>query len=145
MGARGKDLVDKFVVMHSGNVSATPRTDNPVRATTYLRDLDDLAVPIIGASARLRWRSTTRRGRLDADKIQSAPLPATRGAAAIAPASASVHYVGLARGLSGFVVPSRLYGILAAGKPVIVAADADSETARLVEEVARGRAPPRPS
>ena len=38
---------------------------------------------------------------------------------------ADVHFVGLARGLSGYVVPSRLYGILAAGRPVIVAADAD--------------------
>ena len=37
--------------------------------------------------------------------------------------TAHIHYVGLATGLSGFVVPSRLYGILAAGRPVIVAAD----------------------
>jgi len=43
-----------------------------------------------------------------------------------------VHVVGLARGLSGYVVPSRLYGILAAGRPVIAAADAESETARIV-------------
>src|SRR5262249_52911081 len=46
--------------------------------------------------------------------------------------AADVHVVGLARGLSGFVVPSRLYGILAAGRPVIVAVDADSETAQVV-------------
>ena len=49
-----------------------------------------------------------------------------------------MHYVGLAHGLSGYVVPSRLYGILSAGRPVIVAADADSETAGLVEEVGCG-------
>jgi glycosyltransferase involved in cell wall biosynthesis len=47
--------------------------------------------------------------------------------------AADVHVVGLAAGLAGYVVPSRLYGILAAAKPVIVAADPDSETARLVE------------
>ena len=52
--------------------------------------------------------------------------------------TADVHFVGLARGLSGFVVPSRLYGILAAGRPVLVSADADSETVRLVEEVGCG-------
>jgi colanic acid biosynthesis glycosyl transferase WcaI len=46
--------------------------------------------------------------------------------------TADVHVVGLARGLSGYVVPSRLYGILAAGRPVIVAADRESETARVV-------------
>jgi colanic acid biosynthesis glycosyl transferase WcaI len=49
-------------------------------------------------------------------------------------AAADLHYVGLARGLSGFVVPSRVYGILAVGRPVLVSADADSETVRLVEE-----------
>jgi glycosyltransferase involved in cell wall biosynthesis len=52
--------------------------------------------------------------------------------------SADLHYVGLARGLSGYVVPSRLYGILSVGRPVLVAADADSETVRLVEEVGCG-------
>jgi len=36
------------------------------------------------------------------------------------------------------VVPSRLYGILAVGRPAIVAADAESETAQLVESVGCG-------
>jgi colanic acid biosynthesis glycosyl transferase WcaI len=40
--------------------------------------------------------------------------------------------------LSGYVVPSRLYGILAVGRPVIVAADRDSETAQVVERVGCG-------
>ena len=52
--------------------------------------------------------------------------------------AAHLHVVGLARGLSGYVVPSRLYGILAVGRPVIVAADADSETALVVETVGCG-------
>ena len=52
--------------------------------------------------------------------------------------SADLHVVGLAKGLAGYVVPSRLYGILAAGRPVIAAAEEDSETARLVSEVGCG-------
>jgi colanic acid biosynthesis glycosyl transferase WcaI len=52
--------------------------------------------------------------------------------------SADIHYVGLARGLSGYVVPSRLYGILAAGRPVLVSADDDSETAAVVRDVGCG-------
>ena len=52
--------------------------------------------------------------------------------------SADVHVVGLAKGLAGYVVPSRLYGILSAGRPVIVAAEDESETARLVREVGCG-------
>jgi glycosyltransferase involved in cell wall biosynthesis len=49
-----------------------------------------------------------------------------------------VHVVGLAKGLAGYVVPSRLYGILSAGRPVIVGADEASETARLVSEIGCG-------
>jgi colanic acid biosynthesis glycosyl transferase WcaI len=57
-----------------------------------------------------------------------------------------VHFVGLGRGLAGYVVPSRINGVLSVGRPAIVAADADSEIALLVEEggcgiaIAPGRA-----
>ena len=49
-----------------------------------------------------------------------------------------MHVVGLAKGLAGYVVPSRLYGILAAGRPVIAATDPESETAQLVAEIGCG-------
>jgi glycosyltransferase involved in cell wall biosynthesis len=52
--------------------------------------------------------------------------------------TADVHVVGLARGLAGYVVPSRVYGILAAGRPVIAATDPESETAQLVAEIGCG-------
>ena len=37
-------------------------------------------------------------------------------------------------GLSGVSVPSRMYNVMAAGKPIIAMADADSELARVVAE-----------
>jgi glycosyltransferase involved in cell wall biosynthesis len=52
--------------------------------------------------------------------------------------AADVHVVGLAKGLSGYVVPSRLYGVMAVGRPVIVAAESTSETARIVEAIGCG-------
>jgi glycosyltransferase involved in cell wall biosynthesis len=52
--------------------------------------------------------------------------------------SADVHIVGLAPGLAGYVVPSRLYGILAVSRPVIAAADPESETAQVVERIGCG-------
>jgi len=52
--------------------------------------------------------------------------------------SADVHFVGLAPGLSGYVVPSRLYGIMAVGRPVIVAADSTSEISKVVSDVGCG-------
>jgi glycosyltransferase involved in cell wall biosynthesis len=52
--------------------------------------------------------------------------------------AADVHYVGLSPGLAGFVVPSRVYGILAAGRPILAAVEDDSETAQLIREAGCG-------
>ncbi len=134
--ARDQALADRFVVMHSGNVGHAQDLDNLVRATTFLRDLDDLAVPIVGFGAR-HAEIQALAERLDADKVMFLPYQ-PRELLTQSLSSAHVHYVGLAKGLAGFVVPSRLYGILSAGRPVIVAADPDSETARLVAEVGCG-------
>jgi colanic acid biosynthesis glycosyl transferase WcaI len=52
--------------------------------------------------------------------------------------SADVHVVGLARGLAGYIVPSRMWGVLAAGRPVIAAAEDESETAEVVRRTGCG-------
>ena len=51
-----------------------------------------------------------------------------------------VHVVTIRRGLEGVVVPSKLYGILAAGRPVLVVADAKSDAARIVADSGCGLA-----
>jgi glycosyltransferase involved in cell wall biosynthesis len=43
---------------------------------------------------------------------------------------ADVHWVTLDPKMEGFIVPSKFYGILAAGKPVIFIGDRDGEIAR---------------
>jgi colanic acid biosynthesis glycosyl transferase WcaI len=134
--ARSQDLVDKFVVMHSGNVGHAQNLDALVRSLTFLRDLDDLAAVIIGAGARLTDLVELARV-VEADALRFLPYQ-PREILSETLSTAHVHVVGLARGLSGYVVPSRLYGILAAGRPVIVAAEASSETAQVIERVGCG-------
>lgn len=134
--AREHDFDDRFVVMHSGNVGYAQDLDTLIRATTYLRDLEDFRAVIVGFGAR-HADHVALVERLDADLVRFLPYQ-SREALAESLSSADVHFVGLGRGLSGFVVPSRLYGILAVGRPVLVAADADSETARLVRELGCG-------
>ncbi len=130
------DLSERFVVMHSGNVGHAQDLDTLVRATTFLRDLDNLQVVIIGSGARHAEVSGLAT-RLAADAVRFLPYqPRERLAESLS--AADVHFVGLGSGLAGYVVPSRLYGILAAGRPVLVAADSDSETARVVTEARCG-------
>jgi glycosyltransferase involved in cell wall biosynthesis len=132
----GKRLGGRFVVMHSGNVGHAQDLDVLVRATTFLRDLDDLRVVIIGFGAR-HAEIQELAARLEADRVKFLPYQ-PREVLPLSLAAANMHFVGLARGLSGYVVPSRLYGILAAGRPVIVSADPDSETAQVVTQAGCG-------
>jgi glycosyltransferase involved in cell wall biosynthesis len=130
------DLVGKFVVMHSGNVGHAQNLDALIRSATFLRDLDDLRIVIVGEGAR-RAELMKLAQRLDTEHVVFLPYQ-RRDALPESLSAAHVHVVGLARGLSGFVVPSRLYGILSVGRPVIVAADEDSETAQIVAEARAG-------
>jgi colanic acid biosynthesis glycosyl transferase WcaI len=134
--AREHRLVRRFVVMHSGNVGHAQDLDTLIRACTFLRDLDDLAVRIIGGGAR-RDELTLLARRLRADKVRFLHWQPYE-LRSLSLSTADIHVVGLARGLAGFVVPSRLYGILAAGRPVIAAAEPESETAQLVARIECG-------
>jgi colanic acid biosynthesis glycosyl transferase WcaI len=49
-----------------------------------------------------------------------------------------VHWISLNPRLEGLIVPSKFYGVAAAGKPIIVIAAKDGELARLVQEHACG-------
>ncbi|HEV7565346.1 MAG TPA: glycosyltransferase family 4 protein [Microbacteriaceae bacterium] len=134
--AREHDLVDKFVVMHSGNVGHAQDLDSLVRAATFLRDLERLRIVIVGAGAR-HAELVALAERLEVDSIRFLPYQ-DREVLSESLSAADLHIVGLARGLSGYVVPSRMYGVLAVGRPVLVAAEATSETAKIVESIGCG-------
>jgi glycosyltransferase involved in cell wall biosynthesis len=134
--AQKRHVQDKFVVMHSGNVGHAQDLDSLIRAGMFLRDLDDLAILIVGTGAR-HAQLVELAELLEVDQVtflyyqERSVLPESLSAA-------DIHVVGLAPGLAGYVVPSRLYGILAVARPVLVAADPESETAQVVERVGCG-------
>ena len=132
-----RGLDDELVVMHSGNIGHAQDLDTLVRAATFLRDLDRLRIMVIGFGAR-HGELTRLAQRLEVTRAVHFLDYQPREQLPLSLATGDLHYVGLAQGLSGFVVPSRLYGILAAGRPVLVSADADSEIVRIVEEVGCG-------
>jgi glycosyltransferase involved in cell wall biosynthesis len=134
--ATGVGLHGKFVVMHSGNVGHAQDLDSLIRSATFLRDLDDLTIAIIGMGAR-HAELVALSQRLEVDQVRFLYYQ-SRDVLPHSLSAADVHIVGLASGLAGYVVPSRLYGILAVARPVIVAADAESETAQVVTEAGCG-------
>ena len=81
-----KGLAGRFVVMHSGNVGHAQDLDNLVRATTLLRDLDDLVVPIVGFGAR-HTEVMEFSERLEADKVLFLPYQPRE----VLPQSLAVH------------------------------------------------------
>jgi glycosyltransferase involved in cell wall biosynthesis len=123
---------DRFVVMHSGNVGLSQDLDTLLDAAELLHDRPEVLFAIVGegaSKARLQ-RSATERGLANVTYLpyqDKATLSESLGAA-------DVHFVGLLRGLAGYIVPSKVYGILAAGKPFIASVEEGSEPAMIVRE-----------
>lgn len=134
--AEANGLTGRFVVMHSGNVGHAQDLETLVRAAVLLRDLDRIEIVIIGFGARHASLVELARA-TGASNVRFLPYQ-PRELLSDSLSSADVHYLGLVRGLAGYVVPSRLNGILSAGRPVIVAADRESEPAIMVETAGCG-------
>lgn len=127
--ARAHGLVDKFVVMHSGNVGLSQDVDGLLDAAERLRDLPDLVIAIVGEGARKRTlqEAAQRRGLTNVRFFSYQPKSELNNSFA----TADIFIVSLKRGLAGFIVPSKLYSILAAGRPFIAAVEPDCEVAEI--------------
>jgi glycosyltransferase involved in cell wall biosynthesis len=134
--ARENGLGDRFVVMHSGNVGHAQGLETLIRASTLLDDLERLEVVIVGFGAR-HAAAVALTEALGATKVRFLAYQ-PRELLSQSLSAADVHYLGLAHGLAGYVVPSRLNGIMAAGRPVVVAADEESESVAVVRAAGCG-------
>jgi colanic acid biosynthesis glycosyl transferase WcaI len=123
-------LADKFVVMHSGNVGLSQNLETLIGAAERLTAYPDLVIAIVGHGARLWAIQEMARAKKLANVRFLPQQPKERLAELFA--SADVFVVSLKRGIEGYIVPSKLYGILAAGRASIVAVDRSSEPASIV-------------
>jgi colanic acid biosynthesis glycosyl transferase WcaI len=117
-------------VMHSGNVGLSQNLETLIGAAERLADYPDLVFAIVGHGARLAAIQDLVRGKKLANVRFLPQQP--KGRLAELFASADVFIVSLKRGIEGYIVPSKLYGILAAGRASIVAVDRSSEAASIV-------------
>jgi glycosyltransferase involved in cell wall biosynthesis len=123
---------DRFVVMHAGNMGLAQNLGCLIDAAGLLADRPDILVVLLGDGAARGRLEQEARARGLRNVAFLPPIPKDEAGRLIA--GADLHVVTLSPGLRGSVVPSKIYGILAAGRPFVAAVDAGSEPARLIEE-----------
>jgi len=125
--SRAMGFADRFVLMHSGNVGLSQNLDVLVEAADRLRAKERLTIAIVGDGARRAWlEGEAARRRLS--NIRFLPYQ-PKDTLHDSFAAADAFLVSLKAGIEGYIVPSKLYGILAADRPYIAAVDPSCEAA----------------
>jgi len=116
-----------FVVLHAGNLGFYGAWETLVRAARMLNG-DGLGLVFVGDGAQRRRIEESASG---CKAVRFLPFRPP-GELPHVLAAGDLHVVTIRRGLEGVVVPSKLYGILAAGRPVLALASEESDVARVV-------------
>jgi len=126
-------LERQFVIGYSGNLGRAHEADTMLGAAIRLKERTDLCFLFIGGGFnldRLKERAQSsgvahlfqfRPYQSEAELSQSLSVP-------------DVHWISLRPELEGLIVPSKFYGVAAAGRPVVAISDRAGEIAHLVRE-----------
>ena len=116
----------RFVLLHAGNLGFYGAWDTLLAAARELES-DSVGLVFVGDGAQ---RARLEAGAAGSTNVRFLPFfPATKIESVLAAADA--HVITIKRGLEGVVVPSKLYGILAAGKPIVAVAPKQTDAAAL--------------
>jgi glycosyltransferase involved in cell wall biosynthesis len=129
-------LDDRVVVSYSGNLGRAHDLSSLADAARGLSDLERLRFLIIGGGAGLEpLRNAAAAQHLE--NMQFAPYqPRERLRESLA--VGDIHLIALRPSLEGLIVPSKLYGVLAAGRASVFLGDPDGEVARVLARAACG-------
>jgi glycosyltransferase involved in cell wall biosynthesis len=121
---------DKFVVMYSGNLGVSHTFDDFLQAVKVLQKEEKILFAVIGGGTRLNeicdFKTKYQLENLDILPFQ----PEDHLADSLS--AGDVHYVSLRKEFSGLVVPSKVYGIMAAGRPFIFQGENETEPALMI-------------
>jgi glycosyltransferase involved in cell wall biosynthesis len=130
--AEEQGLGGRFVVQFSGNFGMVNDFDTPLEAARLLKGRADIVFLFIGDGVRSGMIKEYV-SRHDLTNVRVLPYQ-PRETLIYSLAAGHAHLVTLSDGLAGLSVPSKTYGILAAGRPIIFVGDPRSDIARLVGE-----------
>ena len=121
----------KFVFLHAGNLGFYGAWETLIEAAKLLEKSDpDVALVFVGDGAQ--------RDRLVAladgcKSIRFLPFfPSNKIPSVMA--AGDVHVITVKKGLEGVVVPSKLYGTLASGRPILAVTEAASDVSHITQE-----------
>src|SRR5262245_49949406 len=124
-------LQSSFVLLHAGNIGLSQNLDVVLDAAALLKPRRDIVILFIGDGNRRAALQEAAASR-GLDNVRFLPFQ-PRSQLRWTYASSDVCLVSLKAGLAGYIVPSKLYPILAAGRPFIAAVESVSEVAALTE------------
>jgi colanic acid biosynthesis glycosyl transferase WcaI len=123
------------VALHAGNLGFYGAWNTLLEAAKILRN-ENTALVFIGDGAS---RASLQAAAGDSPNVRFLPFRPASEVPHVMMAG-DIHIVTIRRGLEGVVVPSKLYSILAAGRPVLAVAAPESDAARIVRESGCGLA-----
>ncbi len=118
----------RFVLLHAGNLGFYGAWDTLLTGANSLA-ADGIGLVFVGDGAQ---RSRLEAASANIPNVGFLPFfPAGKISSVLAAADA--HLITVKRGLEGVVVPSKMYGILAAGKPIVAVAPRECDVVTLGE------------
>ncbi|MDG1410149.1 MAG: glycosyltransferase family 4 protein [Acidimicrobiales bacterium] len=122
------DLGDRTVVMYAGNLGFSQPLELLIDAARAMTDREDVVFVINGGgSERPRLQVLAA----DLDNVHFIDFqPPERLSETLA--AGDIHVIALRKGLARSSVPSKLYSILAAGRPVLASIDPETEVERVL-------------
>lgn len=123
---------DRFVIMHSGNMGFSQNLGLVLEALRRVKYQDSFYMLFVGEGA-VKEELQRKVRSLGIKNVLFFPYQA-KEKLNYSLNLADLHIVSLKKGMSGAVVPSKIFGILAAGKAYLAISEEDCEAARLARE-----------
>jgi glycosyltransferase involved in cell wall biosynthesis len=132
-------LEGKLIVLYSGNMGMFHSFDAILEVARRLRFRSDIAFVFVGKGVRRKEvEAAIEEG---AENIILLGHQSPERFADIM-AAGDLHFISLREEFDGLLVPSKLYGSLAVGRPVVFEGSSNAEIARVIEEEACGTVVP---
>lgn len=130
-------LKDQFIVQYSGNHGRTHDLISLVKAAEILKDKKDITFLFIGSGSGKKAlvnyvKNKGIKNVIFEDYVEFSQLNYALN-------TSDLFVISFKKGMSGISVPSRLYNLMAAEKPILASVDSNSEVAQVLHEELIGK------